>query len=159
MSTWGTITLDMMDEADVKVSKKVPAGLMIDNGVDERCWLEEDERYFALSNGRYQHLRFLEQAKDFHSPWYNGVRRVAVVDAEDTGDTATVYVLRPLQDKFEARQDGFRVVDEYEGGRWPEDEREDLKDRVEDEYDIRPRIEPVNTVTPPDMVATVSKED
>lgn len=161
MSSWGTITLSFNEEKkgwDKEVS--IPTGLVIDNGVDEKMWLEENQRFYAMSQGRYQHKRFIEHAKDFHDPQFNGVEYAAIADVEDTGDTATVYIYEPVADYFKGRKDGFRRCDTFEGKRFREEERENLKERVENEYGFKPRIEPVEEAIKPDMVFTyVGGED
>lgn len=152
MTSWATLTLDMMPEDEVEVRKTVPTGLELDSGIDDRGWLDPGSLFYALSFGRYQHLRFIRLVEEFHSPWFNGVRHASVVEAEDTADTAIVHVFEPLQATSSTRADGFRKCDEIEGRRYEDEDRADLKRRVEAEYGFRPRIEPVGADVPPDAI-------
>lgn len=152
MTSWATITVEI--DTDERMYTGPPTGLRIDKGNDEYGWLD-DERVYALSYGRYQKLRYKEHVKDFHSPWFSGAKTAIICDVENTGDKVEALVYRSAQMDDGPRIDGMYFDTMYRGTRFPDDERSAFIDRVERETGLRPVVEPVETVTPPDMMVRV----
>ena len=152
MTSWATITLKI--DTDAKKFIGPPTGLQIDSGNDEYGWVD-DERIYALSYGRYQKLRYKEHVKEFGSRWFNGVRTAIICDVENTGDTVDALVYRSSQMDDGPRVDGMYFDTMYSGKRWPDGEKNNFADRVENETGLRPVIEPVETTTPPDMILKI----
>ena len=151
MTAWGTITLKI-DKTQCVYDKYVPpTGITIDSGFDEQGWVDED-RYYALSNGRYQSRRLEGHAEDMYCPKFSGVTLAFIADVENTGDNVKVGVYRPKQRRHGKRKDGYEKIEEIEGKRWPEDERDSFKRRVERQFGMKPVIEPQETITPPDAI-------
>lgn len=151
MTSWATLTVEI--DKDAKKFTGPPTGLRIDKGNDEYGWVDDD-RLYALSYGRYQKLRYKEHVKDFHSPWFSGARTAVICDVENTGDKIDALVYRSAQMENGPRIDGLYFDTMYSGNRFPDSEREEFIDRVEEEAGIRPVVEPVETTVPPDMVMT-----
>ena len=157
MSSWSVLTLDLEIPAKrMENEVQFPTSLLMDNGADERGWVSDTVCY-TLSNGRYQNLRFDKFLKKMHSPRFTGVKTAAVAEVENTGDSAEIDIYKPKQRNSKTRIDAYEVVDTVTGKRWPEKERETLKNVVEKSWGVRPVIEPQETMTPPDMVVLKSE--
>lgn len=149
MTSWATITVSI--DKDAKKYTGPPTGLGIDSGNDEYGWVD-DERIYALSYGRYQKCRYKKHVKDFHSPWFTGARTAIICDVENTGDSVDALIYRSAQMENGQRIDGLYFDTMLSGDRWPDEERSEFIDRVEEKAGLRPVVEPVETVTPPDAV-------
>lgn len=149
MTSWATVTVEI--DTDERKFTGPPTGLEIDSGNDEYGWVD-DERIYALSYGRYQKLRYKEFVKNFNSPWFTGAKTAIICDVNNTGDTVDALIYRSAQEGCDSRIDGMYFDRMLSGERWPEDDKNELADRVEDVAGIRPVIEPIDTVAPPDMV-------
>lgn len=149
MTSWASIT--MVIDKDAKNFTGPPTGLGIDSGNDEYGFID-DERLYALSYGRYQKERYKSHVHDFHSAWFNGVWKAIICDVENTGDNVDAIVYRSQQEGYDSRVDGMSYSKTYNGKRWPDDERNELLDRIEQKEGFRPVVEPRNTHTPPDAV-------
>lgn len=159
MSAWSIVTLQM-DASLLKYNDNAalaPSQFILDSGIDEQGWTDEEEQelYFAISYGRYQYRRFEEHMRDFHAPQFSGIKRAFIVDAENTGDSVTVKVYEPKQERYEEREDGYESVDSFEGQHFPRAKQVTLLDRIEDVYGIRPMLEGLDTDVPPDAVVSV----
>lgn len=154
MTSWATITVKI--DKDAQSYTGPPTGLRIDKGNDEYGWID-DETIYAVSYGRYQKLRYKEHVKDFSSPWFSGARTAVICDVENTGDQVDALVYKSAQTANGPRIDGLYFDKMYSGKRFPEDERKKFIDRVEEEAGIRPVVEPVDTITPPDMMVVKQK--
>lgn len=155
MTSWSIVTLEIDADSSVYPKEHLsPTQFVMDSGVDEHGWLEDDI-YYVLSFGRYQEKRFEEHMKDLHCPKYTGVQQAFVASVEDTGDTIDLDVYLPKQRRFEERKDGYETVDALEGSRRPPEARQSFQGRVEEEYGVEPVIEPVESTIPPDMVARI----
>lgn len=152
MSAWSIATLHMDEELlNHNLGSLEPTQFVLDSGVDNQGWAEDRKLYFALSYGRYQACRFEKHMEDLYAPQFTAVKRAFIADVENTGDNALVKVFEPKQRRFDDRVDGYEQVDSFEGKRWTLEKRMSLLDRIEEEYNVRPMIEPESQV-PPDMI-------
>ena len=152
MTSWATLTLEI-EENDYG-RKEFPTGLLLDSGIDEYGQIDENT-YYALSFGRYQDERFRRHMEDMHSPRFTGIHIAYVSHVEDTGDEIELDVYRPKQRWSEERLDGYEKIREWGGKRWPDEERVSFEDKMERIYNLRPVIEPIENITPPDMVCKI----
>ena len=152
MSSWSIVTLKVDDSSCVYDEMKEPTGMVIDSGIDEQGWIEEDV-YYALSYGRYQERRFDAFLEDMHCPKFTGVSRAVVSNMNDTSDKVTSKLYKPKQRIYKTRKDGYEPVDESSGSIFPDEEVSRFKSKIGEEWGIVPVIEPPETTVPPDMVA------
>lgn len=160
MTSWATVTLKI--DADNCVYderyKKEPTGITIDSGIDDQGWKEEDV-YYALSYGRYQDRRFEGFLEDMHCPKFTGVSTAIVSHMNDTGDDVTSTLYKPKQRRYQTRKDGYEPMDEIYGNLYPDDDLVDFEERVFDEWGVSPVINPPESIVPPDMIVTKSKNN
>jgi len=149
MSSWSVLTLEIKE--DYYGRKEVPVEILMDSGIDELGWFD-DYTFYALANGRYQKQRFDKFLEEMNSPKFTGIHIAYVAEVNDTGDEVELDVYRPKQRNYERRMDGYEVVESHEGTRWPEEEREEFQDKIEEIFNLRPVIEHQDSAAPPDMV-------
>jgi hypothetical protein len=152
MSSWGVATFKFAESGDTRGKKEYPISFVVDAGVDERGWVDENSVACAVSYGRYQHRRLGEMVKNLHSSRYTGIETIAVSRVEDTGDSCTVTIYKPKQRNSTSRKDGYEMTGAISGWRWPAEDRARLIRRVENLWGITPVIEPPNSTVPPDMI-------
>lgn len=150
MTAWATLTLKI-EKPERYDEKQTPTSLILDSGIDEQGWIDEDT-YYALSFGRYQEEALRRHVEEFHSPIFSGIKMAQVASVEDTGDSVELDVYLPKQRWSEERVDGFEKIQEHEGSRFPDEKREEFKEEIESLTKLEPVIEAREKITPPDMV-------
>jgi len=150
MASWSIITLklDARECIYKENERKIPTGLTIDKGIHE-FGLISDNRFYAVSFGRYQKLRFERHVEKMTCPKFSGVSVLTITSANDTSDEVTVEVFHPNDEK-----DGYSMVDSYEFNLLPEENKQDYLNRIERLEEIRPVIEPIKETVPPDAIVT-----